>query len=393
MPSINDDYRDAQLRHQIGLRGYSAGLVKRVSNLLAEADQELAEMLRKRLGRFEGKAIDVTSERWQLLLEDIREARVIALKRYRELVNPELAALGGVEAARELAALGAVIPFEVNFATVAADQLRAISTSRPFQGQLLKDWYKKLETNDQTRLRAAIQLGMSQGESVDSLVRRLVGTKAQKYTDGILTSTRREAAAIARTAVNHVSNTAREYVFEANEDIIQCRIWHATLDGRTSAVCRARDGAGAPVGDNELPPGVRPLSPPGAQPPAHFNCRSVMVAYIDGVGLLGNRPFIVDTRTPGGREIDFRKEAKTQGIPIQDVRKNWAAANVGRVPAQTTYQEFLSRQSASFQDMVLGRAKGRLFRSGEFTVQDFVDRSGNELSLSQLHAAKPSAFA
>lgn len=390
----NEQYRDAALRHQIGLRRYSAGLTKRIAELLEKADRDLAEKLRARLARFEreGRELDFTGERWKALLSDVRAARDVALQQYAELVRGELRELSVQEAAQELALLEAVVPIDFRFAAVAADRLRAIVSSRPFQGRLLNDWFKTLKATDQARLTQALQLGMTNGETTDEIVRRIVGTRRNKYADGILAMTRRDATAIARTAINHVSNTARNYVWEANSDVITARIWVSTLDGRTSAVCRARDGHGAPVGDHELPPGVPPLKPKDVRPPAHVNCRSVMVAYIDGAGLLGNRPTVTDTRTRRRREIDFRAEARRTGKSIQEVRREWADRNVGRVPAATTYQDFLKRQPAAFQDEVLGKTKGKLFREGGLTVDQFVDRAGNELTLAQLAASKPEAF-
>lgn len=391
-PSANEAYRDAALRHQIDLRRYSSGLTKRVAQLLEQADMDLTEKLRLRLARFEGRPLDFTGERWKAMLADIREARAVALNQYKELVRSELRTLSTMEGAREVSLLQASIPIEITFAAVAADQLRAIITSSPFQGRFLRDWFSTLEAGDQQRLTTALQLGMVNGEPAEDIVRRVVGTRKNQYTDGILSITRRDAQAIVRTAVNHVSNTARSYVWDANSDIITARIWVSTLDGRTSAICRARDGHGTAVGDNPLPEGVQPLKPAGAKPPAHFGCRSVMVAYIDGVGLLGNRPTVTDTRTRVKREIDFRRMAKEQGKPIQDIRKAWAAENVGRVPAATTYQDFLKRQPAGFQDEVLGKTKAKLFREGGLNVDQFVDRAGNELTLSQLAERKPDAF-
>lgn len=392
MPTANEELRDAALRHQIGLRRYSAGLIKRIAALLERADAELTVKLRQRLAEFEGKPIDFTGERWKALMKDIRESRALAMSQYRELSRDELTALAAVEATKEATILAASLPIEYAWAKVPADQLRAIVSSRPFQGKLLRDWFGDLERADQARLSQAIQLGMAEGEPIDDIVRRVIGTRANKYADGILAVSRRDATAIVRTAVNHVSNTARNYVWDANEDIIQCRIWSATLDGRTSAICRSRDGHGAPVGGNELPPGILPLVPANARPPAHINCRSTMVAYIDGVGLLGNRPFVRDTRTRDQREVDFRKLAKKNGMTVAEVRRAWAEKNIGRVPATTTYQDFLKRQPAGFQDEVLGKTKGRLFRSGGLTVDQFVDRAGNELTLAQLAATKPEAF-
>jgi hypothetical protein len=394
MPTANEEYRDAALRHQIGLRRYSAGLTKRIAELLEKADRDLTEKLRARLARFEreGRDLDFTGERWNALLVDMRAARDVALQQYADLVRGELRELSVQEAAQEMALLEATVPIEIHFAAVAADQLRAIVSSRPFQGRLLNDWFKTLKATDQARLTQAIQLGMTNGETTDEIVRRIVGTRRNKYADGILAMTRRDATAIARTAINHVSNTARGYVWDANSDVITARIWVSTLDGRTSAVCRARDGHGTPVGDHELPPGVEPLKPKDVRPPAHINCRSVMVAYIDGVGLLGNRPTVTDTRTRRVREIDFRAEARRTGKSIQEVRREWADANVGRVPAATSYQDFLKRQPAKFQDDVLGKTRGKLFREGGLTVDQFADRAGNELTLAQLAASKPEAF-
>lgn len=394
MGTANDEYRDAALRHQIGLRQYSAGLNKRVAALLEKADQDLSAMLRERLARLfaAGKTPDFTSDRWKALLGDIREARAQALQVVNELSRKELTKLSTMEGDREVKLLDASVPIAYEFATVSADQLRAILSSKPFQGKLLKDWFSQLKRVDQHRLTAAIQLGMTEGEPIDTMVRRVVGTAAQGYSDGILAMTRRDATAIVRTAVNHVSNTARQYVWDANQDVITAMVWHATLDGRTTPICRARDGQMAPVGDNPLPKGATPLSPPGAQPPAHINCRSIMVAYINGTGLVGNRPYVTDTRTRDHREVDFRQIAKARGTTVKSVRDSWAARNIGQVPASTTYQEFLSRQPASFQDRVLGPTRGKLFRSGNLKLTQFVDRSGNELTLAQLADTNPEAF-
>lgn len=392
MPTANEEYLDAALRHQIGLRRYGGGLTKKIALLLEQADKDLSVKLRERLMDFGEKPIDVTSRRWKTLLEDIRAARAEAMKEYRQISREELQALGAMEGEREINLLTSAIPIEVSFASVASDQLRAIAASQPFQGRLLREWFQRLESKDQAELKRAIQLGMVEGESIDNIVRRVVGTRSNGYTDGILSVTRRDAQAIVRTAVNHVSNTARNYVWEANSDIITAKVWTSTLDGRTSAICRARDGKGAPTPGNVLPVGILPLKPVNAKPPAHINCRSVMVAYIDGVGLIGNRPYVTDTRTRRRREIDFRKIAREEGRSIQDIRREWAAENIGRVPANTTYQDFLSRQSAAFQDEVLGQTKGRLFRKGGLRVDQFVDRRGNEFTLDQLAKTHPEAF-
>lgn len=391
--TANEAYRDAVLRHQIQLRRYSSSVVQKVAALLQKADRDLSIQLRARLVDFPaGGRVDFTSERWKLLLKDIRAARTAALQQYKDLTRADLGQLSVDEADREIKMLTVAIPIEVKFAEVAAAQLRSIATKRPFQGHLLKDWFTNIEQADRRRISQALQLGMAQGETTDSIVRRIVGTKAADFADGVASVTRRDATSIARTAINAISNAARADVWEANSDIIQCMIWHATLDGRTTPVCRARDGHGSPVGNNDLPDGVPPLIPASAVPPAHINCRSVMVAYIDGVGLIGQRPTVTDTRGRAEREVDFAQLARDNGTTVADERDAWATTNIGRVPASTNYQEFLDRQSASFQDEVLGPTRGKLFRDGGLQLDQFVDRAGRNLTLDELRGLYPESF-
>lgn len=348
--------------------------------MLQKADADLTEQLRARLGRLaNGNRSDFTTERLKKLLQDVKDARIAAVKELYSTARLTMGDLSKNEVKFEQKMLQTAIPVEVGFATVQAATLKAAVFSQPFQGKILKDWFTDLARSDLRRLQQTIQLGIVEGQTTDQIVRSVIGTRKNNYVDGILSSTRREAEAVVRTALNHTSNAARETVWDANKDIIKELRWTSTLDGRTSAICRARDGEVYPIDS-------------GPRPPAHPNCRSIMVAVIDGVGVVGDRPFVTDTRTRGEREIDFRAMAKEQGISISSIRKAWASQNIGQIPAETTYQEWLSRQSAAFQDEVLGRTKGALFRRGGLTLDQFVDRSGNELTLEELFQTTPWAF-
>ena len=64
----------------------------------------------------------------------------------------------------------------------------------------------------------------------------------------------------------------------------------------------------------------------------------------------------------------------------------------GRVPAVTTYQEWLTRQSVEFQDDVLGRSRGLLFRRGGLTLSKFVDVRGKTITLQNLARREAAAF-
>lgn len=409
----NERYFDAALRHQIGIRRFSSGEVKKILKILEKSDKELIELLRKRLAKLAGKPLDLTSQRYKALLKDIKKIREAVVSQMRSVVKDDLLELAVMEQDFEKKILKAVLPVNVEFTTVAVSTLQAVVTQQPFAGgtaaaRTLQTWFDDLKRVDQKRVVEAVQLGLTQGETVDQMVRRIAGTRKANYADGVLAVSRRNAETIVRTATNHVSNAARETFWQENEEYISALRWTSTLDGRTSAICRSRDGKLVLLGDSPLPAGEKKLEPQGARPPAHPNCRSVMIAVLDDVAIadqLPNRPFVRDARTRKEREIDFRAEAKAQvgsawsGMTTQQrnkiissVRRSWGEQNIGRLPGTVTYNEWLKRQPAAFQDEVLGRSKAQLFRKGGLSLDQFTDRRGNELSLEELKLTQPQAF-
>jgi hypothetical protein len=126
----------------------------------------------------------------------------------------------------------------------------------------------------------------------------------------------------------------------------------------------------------------------------------MMAAYDMGgvVDLLGERPFVRSAVTGRKRQINFRDLAKQEvgtasawkqlsvserNARILGVKQQWAQDNIGRVPATLTYDQWLRRQPEGFQNEVLGTTKAEKFRGGA-TVDQFIDRRGNTLTLQQL---------
>ena len=64
----------------------------------------------------------------------------------------------------------------------------------------------------------------------------------------------------------------------------------------------------------------------------------------------------------------------------------------GQVPANVNYETFLRRQSVEFQEDVLGKTKARLFRRGDLSLDKFVNRRGDELTLQELARREAQAF-
>jgi hypothetical protein len=84
--------------------------------------------------------------------------------------------------------------------------------------------------------------------------------------------------------------------------------------------------------------------------------------------------------------------AAQRNAEVARTRTNWGSRVVGNVPNDVSYNDWLRRQPAEFQSQVLGGTKAKLFRDGGMSVDKFVDRRGNELTLAQLAEQDPTAF-
>ena len=129
--------------------------------------------------------------------------------------------------------------------------------------------------------------------------------------------------------------------------------WTSTLDTRTSSICQERDGK------------IYPLNS-GARPPAHMNCRSIMVAVT--------------------------KSWKELGIDAEELPASTRASMDGQVPDKLTYQTWLQKQSFERQKEVLGVTKAKLFRDGGLTVDRFVNNAGHTYTLDELRIRDAIAF-
>jgi SPP1 gp7 family putative phage head morphogenesis protein len=388
MPA-NTRYFDAALRHQTAVRNLTTQQVNELIGLLEELDKEITAKLRIRLKKFVGRPFNPKTKKFKNLLTDIHSIRTLAIREIRKKFQNNLIDLGKIEASFEKKIMEAALPVVLDLNSVSAATLTALITARPFGdgttgGRNLKQWFDNLTLADRAKITGAIQAGLFQGESIDDIVRRVTGTRSNGFRDGTLALTRRQLEAVVRTGVNGIANTAREAVWNANLDVIQGLMWVSTLDGRTTPICMSRDGKVVPLGDFTLPAGTPRLEPPGARPPAHVACRSVMVAIFSSEGVMaavGTRPFVRSGTSI--RKMKFASKAE---------RDAWGAANIGTVPAKVTYSEWIKRQPAQFQNETLGVTRAKLLRGGKIEIDEFTTTQGNQITLAQLAKTNPTAF-
>lgn len=347
---VNELLIDTVLRRKHYIELYSAGLQNDVVGLLDASEDDLRDLIATRLEKIQREGFDhgpATTARLKTLASAIKAVRAGSFDDAEALIQENLKQIAPAEASYMQDAIN-TIHEGVVLETVlpSATKLAALVRTTPFEGKLMKDWAEQLAQSDLDRIMAQIIQGLTNGDTIPQIVKRVVGTGALKGKDGIVEVTRNNARAIVRTAVSTISNRSRDAFTEANDDIFTHEIYLATLDSRTTPICRSLDGHVYAVGK-------------GPHPPVHWSCRSVRVALI-GKALIGNRP------------------AKGDDTTI--------------VAARTTYQQFLTRQSASFQDEVLGDTRGKLFRNGGLTLDRFVAPTGKQYTLDQLMQREPDAF-
>ncbi len=224
-------------------------------------------------------------------------------------------------------------------------------------GEVVTKAFRGIAVDQAERFSQVVRQGLLTGEPTPAIAKRLIGSLQfgeEAKTVKQLIAAGGQATAVAdnqvialiRTSINQVANTASQQVYEANQDITPRYRYVATLDTRTSAICRALDGKEFEYGK-------------GPMPPQHFNCRSTTVPIID--------PDILPPSTTATR-----------------------ASKDGQVPINQSYGEWLSNQPRSVQADALGPGKVAYFNrlAKKYGPRDAIAKlvrdDGSELTLEQL---------
>lgn len=334
--TVNEQLRDKTIAHEILLAGLSTQKTNKIMRLLAQADKDLVSKL---------KTLDLDGEtnvkRIDKQLESIRAIMDEHKALLSEHIAIDSADVATYEQEWQIKTINAVTPVILDVVAVAPAMLIAAIESKPLQGKLVKEWIDKLDKDSFERIQSAVRLGLVEGETYAQVTKRITGTKALQYSDGVMALNARQTNALVSTAISHATNVARDTFYQKNDDIIKGLQWVSTLDQRTSSICRGRDGK------------VYPLDS-GERPPAHMRCRSAMVAVLKSWKELG----LKDPPTGTRQSMD------------------------GQVAETMNYGDWLKTKSVEFQNDVLGKAKGDIFRSG-VPLDRFVS-NGKELTIEQL---------
>lgn len=350
MPTANELLENRAIRHAVFMQRHATFEVREVIKFLnKEVLPDLEKKIASRVSLVKSRGFDRgvhTSKRLQNLMREVRTlTRAGARAAYKQL-RGQLRELALSEARFQKGLLEeATTGLGFTFETPDVRTLNSIVTSRPMEGSQLKDWFDGIGRNTGAQIERSINVGMAQGETTDEIVRRLVGTRANGFRDGVWATTRRNAEAVTRTATNHVANHARMQTYEENSEVVKGWRFVATLDARTTLICASNDGRVWKVGEGE-------------QPPLHFSCRS--------------------TTTP------VLKSWKELGINLKGAPPGTRASMNGQVPQSQTFGRWLKKQPAAFQKDYLGPGRYEVFKRGKLKIERFTDAMNRPLSVDEL---------
>jgi SPP1 gp7 family putative phage head morphogenesis protein len=386
--SANEAYFDAMVRHQIMVLRLPPAIRRKIEVVLDRTEKEIGATIRGRLAGVDAET-PAGVRRMMAVQDTIKTIRTKAWTEVNAVWTEELIRVANMEATMMRNILVTSAPVVVDTILPGSRMLKSIVTSRPFEGRTLREWAKSIQEADLRRIENAIQSGMVAGETPRQLAQRVVGSARLNGTDGVTEITRRQAEAITRTAVNHVSNQARNEFMKENAELFSKERFVATLDSRTTPVCMAMDGKIFDVGKGPIPP-------------LHFGCRSLRVAELYPEAM-GDRPAKPTTQRQLLREFakekGLDKAPRTRdGLPhgtkgaFDQFSRKRVREMTGQIPGQTTYQDWLTRQPKVFQEDVLGKTKAQLFRDGNLPLDRFINRNGDSLTLAQLARKEAAAF-
>ena len=348
--NVNQALRDAIIAHAIRVRRYGSSLGNGMIGAIDKLAADLVAILSQDLKQKELRA----------------KVDAAITKRFAEMgktFDEETKAFIENEVLFNKKIFDQALPAAILLKTPTQAALIKAVGSRPIaESGLIKDLVPRMSQKTAEKVDNIILQMTANGATNQQIAQRLRGTKANNYKDGELEVSRRNAMTIARTATNHISNVTLDEVIKDNSDIVQDVQWISVLDGRTSATCQALDKQIFPVDE-------------GPRPPAHPNCRSVVVPYIKGLddiqGVRSSEAITLKTK----RNLDKLSTAERRAIRSQLSQ---------RVSEGESYGTWLKKQDPKFVQEVLGKGKSELFLSGKLKIEQFVDSNYQPLSLADL---------
>ena len=332
------------ISHQVWLQRNASHEV----NELAPFIQQMRDEVRRQVLQFGDD--NRTRQNLEKLLRDLEDILDGITTNWQDKLTEDLQTLAGYEADWTTKTLTANVDAE--FVTPSPEQVWSAVKWNPLPlGDKPADLFGMMAGWGDTeinRLVTGVKMGFVQGKTTRQIVREVVGT------GGLADISQRNAAALVKTAINHVSTQAKDVTYEKNKDIVEGYELVVTLDSRTSAICRSWPPNKVYRLDDKYQP----------KPPFHVACRTTTAPVISS-------------------EYDF--------LDVGAKRAARGAEGGIQVDASTSYYDFFARQPAWWQDKAIGPIRGAIFRNAGMSPEEFrvasVDGFNRPMSLAEMAEA------
>jgi len=337
---------DANTEHQILLTRVGTREARKFTPFLLEARNYIRAKL------LDTENIRSQKELRQLNAEINEQLRAI-YSEYTEVLQDDYPEISQLEIdfqertiSRASTGLEVVIP-DIEQA-IAAARLTPMAIGQKGSAVYLDDWLKAFPRDEAKRAVNRITMGFYTGETTAEIARAISGTR---NSPGILNITRANGWTMAKTGVTQMSQTAKESFNKQNSDLIVGYTIVATLDSRTSDICKSYDGQEVLYTDSRQP-----------MPPFHPNCRTSTAPLV-------NQKYRIEN---------------------EGERPSVGAKGAQEVPATETYYTWLKKQPTEYQNEALGKERALIFRNSGLSPDEFrratVDRFNQPLTIEQMAA-------
>lgn len=214
-------------------------------------------------------------------------------------------------------------------------------------GSTTQQAFEKAVRSMQDKFDQAVKAAVINGQTNTELVNELLGEG--RGITGTLAPNLRQVNTAARTGANSVANAIQNVQLQDNE-IIEYVRYTATLDNRTSPICRSLDGKVYEKGDSP-------------NPPLHWNCRSTLLAHVPGRER-GSRSMTMAVVEDDGK-VRYRGAYGPQDGFTEQQKRLLELNKSGNPP---DYNTWLKAQPEAAQQDILGKKGAERFsRSGSLT--------------------------
>jgi len=335
---------DVATRHQVFLQRYGNGQAKTAKKVLNRLRRNIQARLAQEPTVFQRqRLVDVLHDIDQLSIVAFTEIKEQALYGSKQLAFSEADYSAKLFDKTTTVETGFILPSDSQLIAAIDGDRMSINVNSAITPEGALDNFTKRKM---TQIRNTISDGVTLGQTTQEISKNLSTTMS--------TLMARQITTVVSTITNHTSSVARQQVYEANKEVLDGYIWIATLDNKTTLICASRDQKVYSVEGNN------------PKPPAHYGCRSLTIPKVNpkydlGAKIKGNRPSI-------------------------------GAEGVEQQSSNLSYGGWLKKQPPEFINEALGVERGRLFRSGKYTIDKFVDPAGRTYTLAELERMAPISF-